>query len=408
MAEAALAARARLITELRSVAEDVTLTEADKQLRTERLEADIAAKLDEAEDLITRGEREAEVGALFRKAGIGDRGDTGTVSAVRDGVPLQRSQNLAPAWSASQAEDFGDYLRSLVFGQAEQRAMSEGTSSLGGFLTPTLYSNSVLDLARNKTRVIQAGAELVPVGSDDYRYAKVLTDPAPGWRNEAAAIAVDDMTLSEIQFQPKSLAVLVKASWELMADASMLGDTLYKSLAGAFATKLDYAALYGSGVAPEPLGIKGTGGVTITPVSTNGGPVQWSQISNTVAAIKGANYDNVSVLLSDRTENYLAQRTASGSGEYVLPPYYVADVPRLTTSQIPNNLVVGTSGATTSDLFIGDFSQSGFGIRNQFEIRPLRERFADTGQVGFVGWLRADYQAYRSNAFQCITGATAA
>ena len=120
-------------------------------------------------------------------------------------LPAGRSfADLAGGKRASIA-DFGDYARGLVYG--EHRAASEGTDSAGGFLVPTTYSATVLDLMRNQTQVIQAGAQVVPCGSDDNRIAKVVADPSPAWRNESAAIASGDITFGEVVLKPKSLAV---------------------------------------------------------------------------------------------------------------------------------------------------------------------------------------------------------
>lgn len=76
----------------------------------------------------------------------------------------------------------------------------------------------------------------------------------------------------------------------------------------------------------------------------------------------------------------------------------------LSTGQVPVNQVEGTSGTIASSIFEAHWRQLGIGIRTEFRLVPLRERYMDTGQIGFVGWLRADVQALRADAFEVATG----
>jgi HK97 family phage major capsid protein len=75
----------------------------------------------------------------------------------------------------------------------------------------------------------------------------------------------------------------------------------------------------------------------------------------------------------------------------------------VTTSQIPVNLTVGTS-TDCSEAYVGDFSQFGFFMREQLGIQLLRERFADTGEIGFVAHVRVDVACMYPQAFALVTG----
>ena len=65
----------------------------------------------------------------------------------------------------------GRMVRGMVTGQwdgadLERRAMSEGSDAAGGYLTPEILSGRVIDKVRNQARVLQAGAQTVPLDSD--------------------------------------------------------------------------------------------------------------------------------------------------------------------------------------------------------------------------------------------------
>ncbi|MBK9325941.1 MAG: phage major capsid protein [Hydrogenophilales bacterium] len=61
----------------------------------------------------------------------------------------------------------------------------------------------------------------------------------------------------------------------------------------------------------------------------------------------------------------------------------------LATSQIPNNLTVGTS-TDCSEIYVGDFSNLVYFIREGVSIQPLKELHAGTGEIGFCRHTRAD------------------
>ena len=197
---------------------------------------------------------------------------------------------------------------------------------------------------------------------------------------------------------------MVKASFELVEDAQNFGSTLAHSLAGAFAVKVDSAALYGSGVAPEPLGIKGTPGVAVTPLGANGAALaNYDPIIAAVRDVRAANFTPGAAIMAERTSAKIGGFKDS-AGQYVGAPPYLDGVTFRASGNVPTNLAVGTSGAVCSDVFVGDWPQAFIGVRTAFRLRVLNEKYADTGEVGFLAWLRADVQVARTAAFAVVSG----
>jgi HK97 family phage major capsid protein len=64
---------------------------------------------------------------------------------------------------------------------------------------------------------------------------------------------------------------------------------------------------------------------------------------------------------------------------------------------------VGTS-TDTSEVYTAQWDQLLIGMRTSFMLLPLRERFIDNGQYGFLAWLRADVQLAQPAAFVVDTG----
>ncbi len=183
-----------------------------------------------------------------------------------------RTRGLIPE---DQQLSFDRYLRGLATGNWDgaehERALSEGTLTAGGHLVPTPLSARVIDLARNQTRVFQAGAITVPMASQTLKLARLTGEGTPAWKTENAAITDADMTFDSVTFTARTLVRLVKLSVELFEDADPSSeDVIARAFASQLALELDRVALRGTGTAPEPRGVLNTSGVTITTHGANG------------------------------------------------------------------------------------------------------------------------------------------
>jgi len=309
--------------------------------------------------------------------------------------------------------DFGRYIRGVSSGDwkgadPERRAMAEGTMATGGFMVPTLLSTQIIDLARNKAQVLRAGASVFPMENSQVNVARWSVDPVPAWHGENTLITNTDAAVQQVILRAQSLAVLTTVSRELVEDTdeatgASVTDALKAAFASQMALSLDTAALYGTGAPPMPLGIKNTAGVTVVPMATNGAaPTNYDWLINAVGTLRGFNEEPNAVIYSPRTEQELATLKDT-QGRYLDPPVALATIPTYTTNQIGNAFTVGT-GTTTSDAFIGDWSQLYVGMRTEFQIQVLAERYVEFGQIGFLGWLRADIAVARPKAFVVETG----
>jgi HK97 family phage major capsid protein len=92
---------------------------------------------------------------------------------------------------------FDRYLRGLATarwdGAEHERALAEATIGAGGALVPAPLSSRVIDLASNQTRVMQAGAQTVPMTSQTLALARLTSEGTPAWKSEGANITAADM-----------------------------------------------------------------------------------------------------------------------------------------------------------------------------------------------------------------------
>jgi HK97 family phage major capsid protein len=381
--------------------------------------AQLAADLEELDRSI------AEVKEALKRTGHGDPQASRLVHAFHGGgrtsaaddVALRKDQKVSdwvekrgsvdrPDHGGDPAVSFGRWLRGTATGNwdgaAEERALAEGTATSGGALVPLFLAANIIDLTRNKTRVIEAGAITVPMASQTLRMARLTGEGAPSWRSENAQMSEQDLTFDSVTFNAQSFDRLITISRELFEDSDPAASgVIAHSFARQMAIGLDYAALRGTGTAPEPLGVLNTSGVTQTSHGANGTALSnYDWFLEAAGLLRDANFEPNAHIVAPRTATELALLKNS-LGDYLHPPSSL--LPILDTNQIPTNLTVGTSD-TASEIYTGAWANLAIGLRTSFELIFLRERYADFGQYGFIAHMRADVQVLHPGAFTVDTG----
>ena len=297
-------------------------------------------------------------------------------------------------------------LRGMVTGdwrhaEAEQRALGIGAN--GAALVNDVLAGEVIDLARAKSGVIAAGALTYPMAAGTVKLPKLIADPAVAWRLEHAQIAETTPNFAAVTLTAKSLAALVKISVELLQDSPLAEDGVRTAIAQAMAAELDRAALRGSGTDPEPRGIRNVAGVNLVDLGANGSALtSYDPIIDAVTAIRSDNREPKAYILSPREQGTISKFKDS-AGNYLTVPDVVATLRQVATSAVETTEPAGTAGNVGATIYVGDFSHCIIGIRQELTLVPLRERFADYGEVGILAILRADVAVTDPNAFALVT-----
>jgi HK97 family phage major capsid protein len=293
--------------------------------------------------------------------------------------------------------DVGGYLRAALTGaqnETERRALSIGTNSAGGYTVPTILSAQLIDGLRAASVVQAAGAQFVPMPGANLNIAKVLSDPVAGFRLEEAAVAIADPTFGMVALAPKSLAVLVKVSRELLADSVNLASELPALIARAMAARMDEACLIGTGADGQPEGLINISG--INSASLGGALASYAPLIAARTSILSANAGTpTAIVMHPREAGTLAGLTATDN-QPLMAPAAVASIPMLTTTALP---IDGGAGADEGTIVMGDFTKLLVGVREELSIQILTERYADTGQAAFLAHMRFDVAATHAAAF---------
>ncbi len=326
--------------------------------------------------------------------------------------PEERFADWSARNGASTGSEFrgltpGAVLRAVAFGaktDLERRALSEGTDSAGGFTTPTILSAQIIDRLRAQSVLIRAGARTVPLTSDQNVIAKLTADPTPAWRAESAAIAISDPTFGAVTLAPKSLAVLIKFSRELLADSVNLEAALLQAVTGAMALEVDRAGLFGTAADSQPRGVVNVSGINAIDVGgklTAHAGGAFGPLVAARTALLTANAGEPSAFVMSPREDGTFTGLRAGDGQPVMAPPRIAAIPQFVTTSVATNLGVGTNEST---IIAGAFQHLLIGVRENIRFVVLRERYAETGELALVCHLRADIAVEHPLAFCALTG----
>lgn len=311
----------------------------------------------------------------------------------------------------SHSTDLGEFARGVLgmpCHDSIKAALSTGVDADGGHMLPSVMMPRFLEALVPASTLLQAGAALLPlpVGAKQFTFAGIETLPQAQWRLESDDIHVSDPVFRAVVAKPKSLAVIIKMSRELLADATQLGDALTLGLAQAFAAELDRVGLRGTGTDPEPRGIKATPGVTGISNGAAGASLattRYSKLHEALQTMLQASAPTpTAAIMSPRSRVALASQVDTTGQPLDVPPI-LRDLRMLSTPQIPDTQTVGAS-TDCSDIYVGNFSGVYFAMRESVSMARLSELYAATGEVGLVAHARVDILVTYPKAISVISG----
>lgn len=350
--------------------------------------------------------------AVFGKLGFSDsiaKPSSGWVNAsTGEAVPIFKpTERISAERGSSSGPTVGELAAAMLFGtksEAIRNSLSEGTNSAGGYSVPTTILPQFIDKLRSQVQFIKAGAQTLMLEGPT-KILRVETDPAPAWRAELAAIAVADPTFSALSFNPQNLAVIVKASREVLMDSVNIQDALEKTMIGAMSVMLDYACFFGAGTANEPLGLANTSGIGSLSMGTNGAtPTSYDDLLDMLYTLELANEnDPTAVIFHPRTARTY-RKLKDTTNQPLDAPAPLDTLPKLTTTSVPITQTQGTAAGVCSTVLMGDFSDAILGMREVLSLQVLNQTYAGTGEIGFVAHIRADVGFTTPGSFCKLVG----
>lgn len=292
------------------------------------------------------------------------------------------------------------------------RAMS---TTSGSAIVPTVWAGDLIDRARNKAAVLQAGAEIVPMDAKTVQIGRLTGDPTAAFRTEGSAITASDPTFDNITLTAQTMSALTVGSLEWFQDADNVDEIVADAIAASFAQLLDLVSLYGSittgagsvnlPTPPNPRGVLGTLNASASSSVLGGATNGTAQTSTTfynelldLIYTPRAYNEEPSALIYNAKLGLQYAKAYDTTGQPLQAPQDVKDMPRYISNQVPS-YTQGTMTSRATDVFAGDWSQLLIGQRLGLTIQTLTERYAENGQIGIVAHWRGDVAVARPRAF---------
>lgn len=131
--------------------------------------------------------------------------------------------------------------------EANLKAQAETSNAAGGFLVPTEFENTIIDL-REEYGTFRGSVGVTPMGSDSMTVPRRAGGVTAYFVAENAQLTESQKSWNQISLAAKKLGALVRMSTELSEDAVInIADDLASEIAYAFAQKEDDCGWNGDG-----------------------------------------------------------------------------------------------------------------------------------------------------------------
>lgn len=274
-----------------------------------------------------------------------------------------------------------------------------GTGTTGGTLVATnLLPESFINFLRARSRVIEAGATLLPglVGNVDIPRQTAATQMA--WVTEGNALTESEGTFDKVSLSPKTVGAYSQISRNMLLQSTPAIEMIVRQdLAAQLALGIDLAAITGDGTGGTPTGILNVSGTGSVVGGTNGAQLSFDHLIDLATAVANANADfgNLAYMVNPKSVGWLSKLKAT-TNQYLWPnrggqalmnsapasanpgangygglgDFSVLGYPLAITNQVPSNLTKGTSNGVCSAVIFGNWSDLLIGEWGTLEIVP--------------------------------------
>ena len=315
---------------------------------------------------------------------------------VIDAREAQLNRQWEVRSTESYAHAFDQYLRNGEHTAPQFiRALGEA-SGQGGTVIPPVEYDAQLTAKIQTLSAIRQVSKIMNCGSFQRNIAVEATQMVAGWTAEATAPSESSPTYTAVTLTPKRLAVLLKVSNELIEDSNARSFNMQSIIAEQAARILaeteETGFLVGTGASNQPVGITTDAALT-TSASTITGPTVTQVITWVYSLARQYRKDAV-ILINDNTASLIRQLPNIASGLTNLlwtnaldqgEPDRLLGIPVYITAGLDSvgaSKVIGLIGSFKNNCVIGQ--------RSNFEMKTLRERYADANQTGYLFQNRVD------------------
>lgn len=303
----------------------------------------------------------------------------------------------------------------VLVGTREQRDLTVGTPTSGGYLVQTQYL-PMIRLLRNKLILAQAGITMLTGLTGDIAIPKQTAGGTGYWVGESGAPPKSGQTFGQVTMRPHTFGAYVDLSHKLLNQSSIdIEQFVQDDLTRVIALGIDLAGLHGnSGVdANQPDGLAVASGIGSVVGGANGAIPAWGNIVDLETAVANANADvnNMSYVTNTKVRGQLKKtfRNATYGETPIWEDGQLNGNRALASNQVKSTLDKGTSTGACSAIFFGNWADLVLGIWGD-GLDILVDPFSLSTQKGVrvVAFQDVDYAVRLAASFSAMLDALTA
>ena len=285
----------------------------------------------------------------------------------------------------------GLYLPHDVLRSWNQRDLN--TTNDSALVAEAYRGGDFIDVLRNASSVMQAGATMLSGLSGDVKIPKKTAASSGAWiASEGGASTESEPTFGQVTMSPKTVGAFTDITRLMMMQSSLDIENLVRNdLSTALALAIDNGALQGSGSSGQPTGIKNTSGIN-APTSFAAANPTFAEVvaMETAVAEDNANMGSLAYILPASMYGSLKTTVKdSGSGQFVVEP----------GGTINGRQAIVSNQVTAGDLYYGNFADCLVGLYGGLDITIDPYSASNTGTVRIVALQTVDVAVRHAVSF---------
>jgi len=267
------------------------------------------------------------------------------------------------------------------------------TSDDSAMVAEDYRGGDFIDVLRNASSVMQAGATMLTGLVGDVKIPKKTAASTAGWiSTEGGASSESEPTFGQVTMSPKSLGAFTDITRLMMMQSSLDIEALVRNdLSTGLALAIDNGGLQGSGSSGQPTGIANTSGINAPTDFAAANPTFAEVVAmETAVAEDNALMGNLAYILP--AGMYGALKTTakdSGSGQFVVEPGGTMNGYRAIVS----------NQVTAGDLYFGNFADLLIGMYGGLDITVDPYTASTSGTVRIVALQTVDVAVRHAVSF---------
>ena len=283
-----------------------------------------------------------------------------------------------------------------------RNALQVGVDTEGGYLVPDEFEHTLVQALGHK-RIVRDHAYVFQTNSGSHKIPVVTNKGSAAWVDEEGGIPDGDDTFGQQTIGAHKVGTIIKVSEELLNDAAFDLEGYFTSeFSRRIGNKEEDAFFNGDGVG-KPLGLlAANGGAEIGVTAASATAITAEEIMTLFYNLEAPYRENAIWVFNDATMGAI-RKLKGNDGQFLWQKaMHEGDHETLLGKPVFTSPFMPVMEAGAKPVLFGDFNFYWIGDRQGVTFKRLNERYADTGQIGFMATKRVDGKLVLPEAIKCL------